>query len=210
MAENKKKVIIYTDWQDQFENLSDAEAGRLIKHFFRYVNDQKPVYPDRITEIAFTLIKSTLKRDLVKWENTLEEKSKAGKASAEARRLFKLSQQNPTNPTPVDFAQQNPTNPTVIDSVSVIDSVIDKDTYKSFLHLSLSKKEFDELFKIYTKEQIDSAIMQIENHKNNKNYNSLSSTVLFWLKDKPKKTDVFIPEGYYIDPKDGKLTRRVS
>ena len=118
--EEKKSIIVYADWINVFEELDDAEAGKLIKHFFRYVNDLNPEPPDKLTKIAFEPIKLTLKRDLKKWELIREKRSEAGKISAEKRK------QNSTNPTSVDFVQQNLTNPTVSDSVSVSvnDSVI--------------------------------------------------------------------------------------
>jgi hypothetical protein len=34
------------------KELEDDEAGRL-KHFFRYVNDLNPEYPDRTTKLMF-------------------------------------------------------------------------------------------------------------------------------------------------------------
>lgn len=79
MAENKKSIIIYADWIENFENLSDEEAGRLIKHFFRYINDLNPNAPDRLTELLFIPLKSSLKRDLQKWESTIEERAKNGR-----------------------------------------------------------------------------------------------------------------------------------
>lgn len=126
MATDKKGVIVYADWIDKFEELEDDEAGRLIKHFFRYVNDLKPEYPDRITKLSFIDIEKSLKRDLKKWETTLEGRSKAGLASAEARRLKKLSEQELTNSTSVESVEKNPTNPTdsVNDNVNVTDKYI--------------------------------------------------------------------------------------
>jgi alpha-L-arabinofuranosidase len=118
MATDKKGVIVYADWIDKFEELNDEEAGRLIKHFFRYVNDLNPEAPDRITKISFIDIEKCLKRDLKKWETTLEGRSKAGIASAEARRLKKLAQQELTNSTSVKSVEENPTNPTVNDNVN--------------------------------------------------------------------------------------------
>jgi hypothetical protein len=64
-----------------------------------------------------------LKRDLVKWEQTLEGRSKAGKASAEAKKLAKLTQQTLTNSTNVDFVQQSSTNSTDNVNVNVNDNV---------------------------------------------------------------------------------------
>lgn len=69
MADGKKSVLVYVDWITIFEELEDEEAGRLIKHFFRYVNDQHPEPPDRITKLVFEPIKQSLKRDLVKYES---------------------------------------------------------------------------------------------------------------------------------------------
>lgn len=40
MADNKKSFVLYTDSKDTFEELSDQEAGKLIKHIFRYVNNE--------------------------------------------------------------------------------------------------------------------------------------------------------------------------
>lgn len=79
MAENKKSIIVYADWIELFESLTDDEAGRLIKHFFRYVNDLNPSPPDRITELSFIPIKQSLKRDLDKWEGRLSERSLNGR-----------------------------------------------------------------------------------------------------------------------------------
>ncbi len=79
MAENKKSIIVYADWIDKFEECTDDEAGRLIKHFFRYVNDLNPEAPDRITKLLFTDIKNTLKRDLNKYEDKKTERSRSGK-----------------------------------------------------------------------------------------------------------------------------------
>lgn len=63
----KKSFTAYCDWIDTFNELSDEEAGKLVKHLFRYVNDHDPEAPDRITGLLFAPIKSTLKRDLQKW-----------------------------------------------------------------------------------------------------------------------------------------------
>lgn len=86
MAENKKAVLMYVDLIHVFESLKDSEAGKLIKHFFRYVNDLNPEPPDKLTKICFEPIKQQLKRDLVKWEQTKEKLSDAGKKSAEIKK----------------------------------------------------------------------------------------------------------------------------
>src|SRR5690348_5484461 len=79
MAENKKSVLVYADWENTFEQLSDEEAGKLIKHFFKYINDKNPELNDRLLKIAFEPIKQQLKRDLKKWDNVKKEKSTSGR-----------------------------------------------------------------------------------------------------------------------------------
>lgn len=69
MAENKKSVLLYCDIIHTVEVLSDDEAGRLFKHYLRYINDQNPNPPDKITQIVFEPIKQNLKRDLNKWRS---------------------------------------------------------------------------------------------------------------------------------------------
>jgi hypothetical protein len=78
MAKDKKTILVYADWISIFEKLEDDEAGKLIKHFFRYVNDQNPSAPDRLTDIIFEPIKQQLKRDLKKYEaNCLKNRDNA-------------------------------------------------------------------------------------------------------------------------------------
>ena len=74
MAKDKKSVLIYVDWIATFNKLEDDEAGRLIKHFFSYVNDLNPV-SDRLTELLFEPIKQQLKRDLKAYEQTCQRNS---------------------------------------------------------------------------------------------------------------------------------------
>lgn len=89
MAKDKKTVVIYSDWIATFDKLTDEEAGKLIKHLLRYVNDQNPE-ADRMTELLFAQMKQQLKRDLKKWEQIKEARSKAGRfggiKSGETRR----------------------------------------------------------------------------------------------------------------------------
>lgn len=114
MATGKKKVIVYADWKSTFELLSDDEAGKLIKHFFRYVNDEDPEPPERLIEILFEPIKVTLKRDLEKWE------IRSGNAKANGLKGGRpKSENNPTEPSGFLIDEKKPVSDSVSDSVSV-------------------------------------------------------------------------------------------
>jgi len=78
MAENKKSFLLYSDHKELFETLSDKDAAELIRHIFRYVNDENPISNNPIVNISFITIKLQLKRDLVKYEDTKTSKAKAG------------------------------------------------------------------------------------------------------------------------------------
>ena len=93
MAENKKSFILYADQIHLFESLSDNEAGKVIKHLFRYVNDLNPELPDRTTQLIFEPIKQQLKRDLETWKKSISGKSEGGKKSAEMRKKLKGMQE---------------------------------------------------------------------------------------------------------------------
>ena len=72
MAEGKSKIVFYRNWGKTFNKLTDAEAGKLIKHFCAYINDEDPVLEDRFVEIAWVQIEDTLKRDLKKWTQYID------------------------------------------------------------------------------------------------------------------------------------------
>ena len=84
MAKDKKSFIIYCDVIHTVEKLSDEQAGALFKHLLRYVNDQKPS-ADQFIEVVFEPIKQQLKRDLLKFEDTKQKRSEAGKVGANKR-----------------------------------------------------------------------------------------------------------------------------
>lgn len=118
MAENKKKIIVYADWLDMFEAMTDDEAGRLIKHFFRYVNDKDPIAPDRVTELVFEPIKAVLKRNLKHWEKRVEQNRNNGTKGGRPK-----TENNPNKPNGFLDNRKKPDNDNDKDN----DNVNDKD-----------------------------------------------------------------------------------
>ena len=118
MAENKKSFVAYCDWQETFEELSDEEAGKLVKHLFNYVNDKNPETSDKLTKMCFIPIKQSLKRDLKKYETYKEKQSINGKKGG-----------RPKNPTLSEITQPFIEKPKKADSVSVSVSVSDTPIY---------------------------------------------------------------------------------
>jgi len=132
MAENKKSFVLYSDYHEVFSELSNNDAGELIKHILKYVNDEDPVTENQIVKVSFIPIKLQLKRDLIKYEDKKEQWSEAGKRSAESRRLKKLNEINErsTESTNVKTVVTESTV-TVNDTVTV--NVINKIDYQALL-----------------------------------------------------------------------------
>jgi hypothetical protein len=83
--EGKKSFVLYTDQREIFEELSDEDAGKLIKHIFSYVNDENPQTEDKFIKLAFIPIKTQLKRDLKMWDEKKHLRSEAGKKGGLAK-----------------------------------------------------------------------------------------------------------------------------
>jgi len=117
MAANKKSFILYCDLIHTVSKLDDQQAGKLFKHILSYVNDEKPVTEDLITNIAFEPVKQALKRDLVKYEE-LREKNKE---NARKRWDSKKNEKIPNDATASDRMRMDTKN---ADNVNVNVSVI--------------------------------------------------------------------------------------
>lgn len=98
--QGKKSFVLYTDQREIFEELSDSDAGKLIKHIFSYVNDENPETEDKLLRVAFLPIKTQLKRDLRTWDEKKQLRSEAGKKGGLAKSSnAKQSLAKPSNAT---------------------------------------------------------------------------------------------------------------
>lgn len=191
MAKEKNSFLLYCDIIHTVEKLDDVQAGKLFKHLLKYVNDQNPTPENALIEIAFEPIKQSLKRDLIKYETIRERNSENAKKR--------------WNATASDRIPKVPNNTKNADSDSVSDSVISKDIYRSFAHLSISVNEVDKLLEKYSINQIDETLDAIENYKGNKKYVSLYLTATKWL-SKNASSDTYKDDG----SKEAALARRLG
>lgn len=119
--EGKKSVIIYADWIATVSRMPIEDRGYLLTLILEYINDKEPDEEKYglLVSVAFGGIKQQMKRDLVKWKKTLEQRSGAGKASAEAKRIKKEVNEIQRDSTPVDSVQRTSTKSTVSVNVNV-------------------------------------------------------------------------------------------
>lgn len=122
MAENKNTFVFYTEWKQDFEFLTDEEAGKLIKHLLQYVNDENPSLDneDRLLQFASNKIKSVLKKDLKKYEEVVSKRSEAGKKGGINSGKSRTYKQNKAN-------EANASNPKQNERDNEYDNVYDND-----------------------------------------------------------------------------------
>ncbi|KUJ54009.1 DUF6291 domain-containing protein [Chryseobacterium aquaticum] len=109
MAENKNTFVFYAEWKQDFEFLTDAEAGKLIKHLLQYVNDENPEFEneDRLLQFAAQKIKNVLKKDLKKYEEVCKKRSEAGKKGGVTSGRSRASKQEKPNEANASNSKQN-------------------------------------------------------------------------------------------------------
>jgi len=182
MAQDKKSFIAYSDWKNIFDELPNEDAGALIKHIFAYVYDENPISDSVLIRAVFANIKTTLKRDLEKWDSQLQQRSEAGKRSAEIRALTKFNDRSTT----VDETLRNSTDSVNVSvNVNVNDSVLDKkeeDIFISRDHLSITWGEMNKLIDKYGEVISNDMVNRVLNYRKNSKYKSLYLTALEWIK----------------------------
>jgi hypothetical protein len=189
MAKDKNSFLLYCDIIHTVEKLDDVQAGKLFKHLLKYVNDQNPTPENPLIEIAFEPIKQSLKRDLIKYEGIRERNSENAKKR--------------WNATASDRIPKVPNDTKNADSVSDSDSVISKDIYRSFAHLSITNADVEKLLTKYSIDDIDEVLDSIENFKGNKKYTSLYLTASKWLSKNKKTTEAEEPKELLLARKLG-------
>lgn len=189
MAEGKKSFIAYSNWKAVFDELPDEDAGKLIKHIFAYVNDEDPKTDSILIKAVFANIKTTLKRDLEKWESQIQQRREAGKRSAEQRKATKIQRDLTTVERKATSVDSRVRNSTV--NVIVNDNVNDKenDIYISQGHLSITWDDMNKLIDKFGEEKSDDVVRRVLNYRKNTKYKSLYLTALNWLNKEQKELE---------------------
>ncbi len=143
MATDKKSVLLYCDIITTVEKLSNENAGLLLKHYLRYINDLNPDPPNDIVDLVFEPIKQNLKRDLKSWE------AKCLKNSDNAK--IRWDKENASECERIKPNAKNADKDTVTDIVK--EKVIVKD-------INIRKEEFKASVKVFLSETFPKDLLQ--------------------------------------------------
>ena len=138
MAKDKKSFVLYLDNRELFDDISDEDAGKLIKHIFSYVSDENPKPANITVKLLFIGIKSQLKRDLKKYEKVCKRNKDNGLKGGRPK--------NPTEPKKPSGLIDNPTKPKKADSDNDSGNDNESDIYK-VIEFELLWNEFHDITK---------------------------------------------------------------
>jgi hypothetical protein len=147
--QGKKSFVLYTDQREVFDELTDEDAGKLIKIIFAYVNDENPEVNDRLLKVAFLPIKTQLKRDLVIWDEKKLQRAEAGRKGGLAKAsnaTFATNDSSKVKQNLANLAVNVNGNVNVNDNVNVNGNVTNKESAGALFSL-------DEVFIDFNKEK---------------------------------------------------------
>ena len=78
LDENKKSFVIYLDYEEHFNLLSDEELGMLVRTIMEYEKTRKIPQLEGMTKMAFSFIKAQLDRDREKYEKKCQKNRENG------------------------------------------------------------------------------------------------------------------------------------
>ena len=77
---DKNSFLIYLDYEEQFNLLTDEQIGKLMRAIMKYEKTkEEPTFDDNMLLMAFSFIKKQLDRDEEKWLEEKKKRSEAGK-----------------------------------------------------------------------------------------------------------------------------------
>ncbi len=112
-AERKKAFLMYCDYKQHLELLSDEERGKLFIALFDYAESKKTPQLSGMAAMAFSFIKAQMDRDNVKYEERCAINRENGAKGGRPRKSQESEQQeeNPTKPKITERFSGKPKKP---------------------------------------------------------------------------------------------------
>lgn len=102
MDEEKKSVILYTEWAQPLKALSLEDKGRIFDAILSYSETgETPHFDSNAAEMAFSFIRLRLDENAKKWADVRQKRREAGRLGGKQRQANQANQANAT------FAKQN-------------------------------------------------------------------------------------------------------
>lgn len=194
----KNSFIMYYDYGEHFNLLSDNELGVLIRAIYEYEKSEVIPQLDGVLKMAFSFIKCQLDIDKAKYNTICERNSINGSKGGRPK-----TEINPKKPKKANGFSENPKKPKKADNEDVNDNVNENDfikqgkpaknKYGEFKNVLLSDDELTKLKNRFSDYQ--NRIEKLSGYIASKGtkYKSHYATLLQWAS---KENDDKIPKGY--------------
>ena len=180
----KKGFILYNDQKEVVDELTDEQAGKLLKSIYEY-NVSGKFSLEGMLKLIFIPFKTSFDRDAIKWEETSKKRSEAGKRGMKSRWKAEEEITNDNNCNQMITSITDSVSVSVKDSVKVKDSVSVSvnnipNTHDTVFQFAV--KEFESLNESDLKKSCKK-FFDYYNEKKWKGVNSWQDKLKMWISD---------------------------
>ena len=93
-SEEKKSFKLYNDYKKHFDQMTDEDAGRVIKAILAYVNYEGFPELDGAAGMAFSFIEAQLERDRIAYDKKCETNKENGSKGGRPKRITEDTAEN--------------------------------------------------------------------------------------------------------------------
>ena len=102
----KNSFVLYTDYLQHINLLSDEDCGKLFKAIMMYASGEEPPDMDGMAYMAFSFIKSQIDRDSEEYQKKIEARRNAGRQGGIAKANAGSAKKNVANVANASFAKK--------------------------------------------------------------------------------------------------------
>ena len=154
-----KSFVMYDSWTEMVEDLTDEEAGRLLKAIYAYRQDKTHKPDDRALRPVFNILKQRFEEDDEAYQEKVAKRAEAGlrggrpkQTEAKKANGFSEKQTKAKKANAFSEKQNNPDTDTESDTDTVTDTESDKEIKKKPSRAAFVKPTLEEI-KAYCKER---------------------------------------------------------
>ena len=81
----KDSFVLYTEWGEQVNKLTDEQAGILFKNLFSHKGDKDLLPMEGMAEMCFSFFKSQMDRDATRYDGICEKRREAGRKGGKSK-----------------------------------------------------------------------------------------------------------------------------
>ena len=182
---DKKSFMMYLDTIAQWDMLTDAQAGQLVKALMAYANDGTLIdIDDGMVKMAFSFMSAQIDRDNEKYAEKCKQNSE------KARIRWHKKDADACNGIPMDANDADKDKEK--DKEKDTDTDKDKERDKDNL-ITLTPQEYKKLVLDYGETTVSEYVEKVENYcrSSGKRYKNYDATIRTWLsRDGLKKSDM--------------------